>query len=487
MSQRTRPGRHLLHVLRRRIGEKRLARYRRRTVALGTRLATRTVRLWRRLGRRPALRLERAVRLDDTSGVRVVHGTLDPDGHGFRTLEAIARDGTVRDLAAALHRWPAAPRPLGASSRCERFAVRLDAGDETGLRLVDRGGRSCTRRLPTASVGDPFERIRALLEPLHRVAGKRALHERVLGPAIERVMASRTPDRSASASAWNAELASATPGTTLIIPIHGRDDFIEHQLARFANDAELLEQDILYVIDDPRLHARVHASAERLARLYRVPFRTLYLARNLGYAGANNVGADHARGRYLLLLNSDVMPIDPGWLGRLHASAGERLDDALVGARLLYEDGTVQHDGMRFFRSPFHEGLWLNLHPGKGLPEALFDTGSAALPREAVTGACLLIARHRWEQLGGLDERYVIGDFEDSDLCLKARAAGMEVLLCPSARLFHLERQSQALEGAGGWREELTWYNGWRHAGRWHDTLSTIETGRVPAGTRART
>jgi len=483
MPHRTRLGRRLLGALRRGIGEKRLARYRRRLDALALRLAERTVRLVRRVRGRPSLRLSSVVCIDENSGARVVYGTVDPGSRSLEHLQALDASGRDRLTEAAMHRWPNTVRSPGASPRCERFAMRIEERAVTFVRATDARGRACRRRIPVASTGAAFTRIRDLLEPLRRVSDKRCLHERVTGPAIERVMASRTASRGGAVSVWNAQHQHDHPRTTLIIPIHGRHDFIEHQLARFANDAELLDQDILYVIDDPRLHPAVIADCERWSHLYRVPFRTLCLHENLGYAGANNVAAAIARGRYLLLLNSDVMPIEPGWLGRMHDSAGDRIDDALVGARLLYDDGTVQHDGMRFFRSPFHEGLWLNLHPGKGLPESLFPTAPQALSREAVTAACLLLSRKRWDQLGGLDERYVLGDFEDSDLCLKARAAGLPVLLCTNARLQHLERQSQSLDGADAWREELTWYNGWQHATRWQDELTELDTRRAALAT----
>ena len=252
-----------------------------------------------------------------------------------------------------------------------------------------------------------------------------------------------------------------------MIPIYGRYDFIEHQLSQFVDDPDMARHEILYVIDDPRLDAEVRRSCATLARTYSVAFRVLHLSDNLGYAGANNVGVEHARGRRVLLLNSDVMPRAPGWLARLLEEAGDRLDTSIVGARLLYEDDSVQHDGMRFFDSPFVNGLWTNVHPGKGLPLGVFPSRPGLVPRQCVTGACMLMDREAYRRIGGFDERYVLGDYEDSDLCLAARRAGLDILLAERVVLYHLERQSQSLVSDERWKEELTYYNCWHHSGKW--------------------
>jgi GT2 family glycosyltransferase len=74
-------------------------------------------------------------------------------------------------------------------------------------------------------------------------------------------------------------------------------------------------------------------------------------------------------------------------------------------------------------------------------------------------------------KMGGFDETFIVGDFEDSDLCLKLQAAGYRCVVDPSVRLFHLERKSQASHGVG-WRMNLTLYNAWQHERRWGKTIS---------------
>ena len=161
---------------------------------------------------------------------------------------------------------------------------------------------------------------------------------------------------------------------------------------------------------------------------------------------------------------------------RTHANL---TDPGILGARLIYEDGTVQHDGMRFERSPFLNDLWTNVHPGKGLPADLFDSSLPVQPREAVTGACLLVDKAEYVRLGGLDESYILGDFEDSDFCLRARAAGLSIHVDPAVTLYHLERQSQSLVSTDRWKQELTYYNCWTHTNRWDSTITALKRDNV--------
>jgi GT2 family glycosyltransferase len=84
----------------------------------------------------------------------------------------------------------------------------------------------------------------------------------------------------------------------------------------------------------------------------------------------------------------------------------------------------------------------------------------------AITGACLVISRAVLEELGGLDESFVIGDFEDADLCMRLARQGLACAVDLDVSLYHLERQSQAGPDER-WRMNLTLYNAWVHERRW--------------------
>lgn len=436
----------------------------------------------------PLLRPNLCVALAD--GSCMIGGTLVDPGNRIERIE-LMRDGQEpQDITERVHRFsgegPSLYRTMVDDGDPIRFAAVLPAAaDGSGARpraiaFVLKSGRRTLRRLPPLSAApQPLDTIRRILSSIPtRFPEKRRMFDLVYGPAIAGLWAGRQRDDcDVDALDHNPELASESPEVSLIIPIYGRYDFIEHQVSQFVDDPDMRRHEIIFVIDDPRLDEEVRASCATLARSYPLAFRVLHLSRNLGYAGANNVGVRHARGRHVLLLNSDVMPKGAGWLREMIEAAGERLATSIVGARLVYEDESVQHDGMRFYDSPFMNRLWTNVHPGKGLPLGVFPSRAGVTERQSVTGACMLMARDVYDRIGGLDESYILGDFEDSDLCLAARREGIDIVLAESVVLYHLERQSQSLVSSDRWKEELTYYNCWHHTVKWDADIRQLLTG----------
>jgi GT2 family glycosyltransferase len=158
-----------------------------------------------------------------------------------------------------------------------------------------------------------------------------------------------------------------------------------------------------------------------------------------------NEGARRAGGDYLLFLNNDTEALIPGWLERLVRLAC-RPEVGVVGATLVYPDDTVQHAGL----FPDAAGRWV--HAGRGLPASALP-GVRAVP--AVTGACLLIRRRLFAELGGFDERLPV-TYGDVDLCRRAAGRGLLVLVTPHARLIHYEGLSRGFSGDEPGRGHLT-------------------------------
>lgn len=264
-----------------------------------------------------------------------------------------------------------------------------------------------------------------------------------------------------------------TPVVSLIIPLYGRLDFIESQLVEFSKDAWLIEHaEIIYVLDDPKLYERLLAMAENLHRLYRIPFKWLWGGVNRGFSGANNLGADHAAGDYLLFLNSDVFPQAPGWIEPLLDVLKANPKVGAVGPRLVFANGAIQHASMSFLRRE-ELGIWVNHHPYMGLDPAL-DPAKSLTIVPAVTGACMVMRRSDFDRVGGWDTGYLIGDFEDSDLCLKLHSTGFEIAYLPTVQLTHLERQSFKLMGQNEFRFKVVIYNGLRHQSRWQHLIEKL-------------
>lgn len=155
---------------------------------------------------------------------------------------------------------------------------------------------------------------------------------------------------------------------------------------------------------------------------------------NLGFAKACNQGAAIATGEYLVFLNNDTIP-QAGWLSALVDEVRTHPDVTIVGSKLLYEDGTVQHAGVAIDRhnlTPYHiyNGFAAD-HPAVNKRREL----------NAVTAACLLIRRSVFAEHGGFDEGFVNG-FEDVDLCLRVREKQGRIIYQPRSVLFHLESQT---------------------------------------------
>jgi len=154
------------------------------------------------------------------------------------------------------------------------------------------------------------------------------------------------------------------------------------------------------------------------------------------FAAMNNLGARHATGAVLVLLNDDVEPLESGWLTALLAHAN-RSEVGAVGAKLLYPSGAIQHAGIvigimegagHLHRNTFGSPYWNWLPFTRAV--------------SAVTGACLAIRKSVFEQLGGFDESFP-ANYNDVDLCLRARQAGYEVVVEPAAVLRHYECQTR--------------------------------------------
>jgi GT2 family glycosyltransferase len=282
----------------------------------------------------------------------------------------------------------------------------------------------------------------------------------VAGPAISSMNTQRLKTQPHVSIAHYGD-APADPRVTIIVPLYGRMDFLEYQLA-FFNGTLAEDHELIYVLDDPDKQRELEALAASCYARFLRPFTVLSLSQNMGYAPANNVGLRHARAPYVCFLNSDVFPQTPDWLECLLQTAEEPGVGA-VGALLLFEDGTVQHQGIAY--EPLQEfGGWtFSLHPRKGR----FPADKQIEDVDAVTGACLLMQTELARAVGGFDEGYVVGDFEDVDLCKQVQARGLRCVLDHRARLYHLERQSQG-DQQQLWRINLTLFNAWRFQRKWH-------------------
>lgn len=161
------------------------------------------------------------------------------------------------------------------------------------------------------------------------------------------------------------------------------------------------------------------------------------------YSRINNYGASFAEGEFLLLLNNDTQVITVNWMEEM-LMYGQRSDVGAVGAKLYYEDKTIQHAGIVLglgaHRTAGHTHYKVNIENVGYMGRLCY-----AQDVSAVTGACLLVRREWFEELGGLDESFAVA-LNDVDFCLRLRELGLLNVFTPFAELYHFESKSRGLD-----------------------------------------
>lgn len=192
----------------------------------------------------------------------------------------------------------------------------------------------------------------------------------------------------------------------------------------------------LVVVDNGSASA---AARDMLAELGRDP-RVTVVEETIAFhwGKLNAAGIRASRGEIVVLLNDDIDVIDPGWLREL-VSQALRPDVGLVGAKLLYPSGGVQHAGIVLdHREAIH--VWRHA-PGD---HAGYD-GQLASPRtvSAVTGACVAMTRKVYDEIEGFESDHLAVTWGDIDLCFRVRRRGYRVVWTPHAVLHHIEQATR--------------------------------------------
>ena len=174
------------------------------------------------------------------------------------------------------------------------------------------------------------------------------------------------------------------------------------------------------------------------------------------FADKINVGALASDGEHLLMLNDDMEVITADWLERL-VMYSSFPGIGVVGSKLVFGDGRLQHVGVMIrCASPGH------LFRGyAGDYDGYANTVRIANNYSAVTGACLMVRREVFDDVGGLSSKFPLS-FNDIDFCLKVRSRGMRVVYDPDTVLYHFESSSRSPK-VSDWELDL-FRQRWRHA-----------------------
>jgi GT2 family glycosyltransferase len=272
------------------------------------------------------------------------------------------------------------------------------------------------------------------------------------------------------------------PKGSIIVCLHGRAEYQFTQNALYANRPGIGDYEFIYVCNSPELLELVLKNATGGTTIYGLRQTVIGLPGNAGFGAANNVGVAAAHSDRILCINPDVFPRDPAWAARHTALVAQGGDGSrLFGAMLFYDDGSLMHGGMYF---EVDTGLAIRggrvqsaplvrvEHFGKGAPP---DTAPFLRPRPvaAVSGAFISIGRALYERLGGFSPEFVLGHYEDADLCLRAMQLGV-VPWVQDVKMWHLEgqgsRRNMQLPGAN-------LVNRWLFSRRWSALIRARLTG----------
>lgn len=256
---------------------------------------------------------------------------------------------------------------------------------------------------------------------------------------------------------------------SIVIPVWNRADLTEQCLVKLGEVTDGVTFEVI-IVDN----GSTDRTPELLAQLSG-DVQVIRNVENRGFAAACNQGARAARGRYVVFLNNDTLPL-AGWLTPLVEELDRHPEVSVAGSKLLFADGTVQHAGVVFTRE-----VPLGYH--------VFYRDDPAQPRvnrrrelNCVTGACMIVRPEVFRSLGGFDEGYRNG-FEDVDFCVQVRQQGGKIVYQPRSVLYHLESQTPGRKT----HDEANWQ---RFFARWGDlwwALGDEDAVLVPEGVAVRT
>ncbi|MFC2042082.1 glycosyltransferase family 2 protein [Chloroflexota bacterium] len=229
------------------------------------------------------------------------------------------------------------------------------------------------------------------------------------------------------------------PLISIIIPTKDQVDILKNCIESILAKTEYSHYEIL-IVDNQSAELATHEYYEQIARKQGI--RLLYYDRPFNFSALNNWAVLQAHGEHLLFLNNDTEIISPEWLTAM-LEHSQRSEVGVVGAKSLFPYGSIQHCGILLGIGPptvfAVTGHAFTRCPDNG---GYFGRANIISNYSAVTGACLMMRKRLFEEVGGFDENlsYVCNDI---DLCLKIRERDYLVVYTPYAVLYHLEAKTR--------------------------------------------
>ncbi len=229
------------------------------------------------------------------------------------------------------------------------------------------------------------------------------------------------------------------PLVSVVIPNKDHVKDLDLCLRSILNQATYRNLEFI-IIENNSTHKETFAYYDAIQKEF-PQVRVVVWKREFNYSAINNYGATFAKGQYLLFLNNDTELMEPRIFEEMLGFC-QREEVGAVGARLLYQDDTIQHAGVVVGFGGIAGHTFIGLHKAEN---SYFHRAMCAQDYSAVTAACMMTKAELFRQVGGFTEELAVA-FNDIDYCMKVRAAGRLVVYAPYALMYHYESKSRGLE-----------------------------------------
>ena len=222
-----------------------------------------------------------------------------------------------------------------------------------------------------------------------------------------------------------------TPLVSIVIPVYNQWETTRACLIAILENTSDIHYEVIVADDgsqdDTRYLAELAPGVHYIAN-----------SENLGFLRNCNNAALQGKGKYLVLLNNDTQ-VQPGWLAPLVELAQQDENVGIVGPMLLYPDGRLQEAGGIIWRDGSGWNYGRLDFPERPEYNYLKET-------DYISGACILVRKSLWDEIGGFDDRFAPAYYEDTDLAFEARHKGYKVIYQPRSRVVHLEGVSHGTD-----------------------------------------
>lgn len=232
---------------------------------------------------------------------------------------------------------------------------------------------------------------------------------------------------------------AGNPKVSILIPNKDHIDDLEKCIASIVEKTNYQNYEII-VIENNSEEERMFEYYTSLQNNYE-NVKVVRWKEEFNYSKINNYGVQFAEGEYLIFLNNDTEVIAETWMEEMLGYC-QREDVGAVGAKLYYEDDTVQHAGIVIGVGGFAGHI---LTGSRRCEDGYFGRLKAIQDISAVTAACVMVKRSVFESVGGFDDEFVVA-LNDVDLCMKIRKSGKLIVLNPWVELYHYESKSRGYE-----------------------------------------